>query len=128
VAKEVINLAKEKLKKIIEDDRYVEKFFLQEIELKEVDVIEIAEKVGKRKKYEGYSEVLLKILDKILLKKESNYNNLKEEIRSLSEKIKRTFIYYMSCYDAKIIKIMRTDVILMIFNTNNRCLSFYLEV
>ena len=23
---------------------------------------------------------------------------------------------------------MRTDVILMIFNTNNRCLSFYLEV
>ncbi|CUQ25848.1 Uncharacterised protein [Segatella copri] len=34
----------------------------------------------------------------------------------------------MSCYDAKIIKIMRTDVILMIFNTNNRCLSFYLEV
>ena len=30
----------------------------------------------------------------------------------------------MSCYDAKIIKIMRTDVILMIFNTNNRCLSF----
>ena len=38
------------------------------------------------------------------------------------------FIYYTSCYDAKIIKIMRTDVILMIFNTNNRCLSFYLEV
>ena len=34
----------------------------------------------------------------------------------------------MSCYDAKIIKIMRNDVILMIFNTNNRCLSFYLEV
>lgn len=34
----------------------------------------------------------------------------------------------MSCYDAKIIKIMRTDVILMIFNTNNRSLSFYLEV
>ena len=30
----------------------------------------------------------------------------------------------MSCYDAKIIKIMRTYVILMIFNTNNRCLSF----
>ena len=38
------------------------------------------------------------------------------------------FVLYMSCYDAKIIKIMRTDVILMIFNTNNRCLSFYLEV
>ena len=33
-----------------------------------------------------------------------------------------------SFYRGKIIKIMRTDVILMIFNTNNRCLSFYLEV
>lgn len=30
----------------------------------------------------------------------------------------------MSCYDAKIIKIMRTDVILMIFNTENHYLSF----
>ena len=34
----------------------------------------------------------------------------------------------MSCYDAKIIKIMRTDMIFMIFNINNRCLSFYQEV
>ena len=34
----------------------------------------------------------------------------------------------MSCYDAKIIKIMRTDVVFMIFNTSNRCLPFYLEV
>ena len=34
----------------------------------------------------------------------------------------------MSCYDAKIIKIMRDDIVFMIFNTNNRFLSFDQEV
>jgi hypothetical protein len=62
---------KEKLKAIIskengeKHEEYIEKFFIQKIEMTKIEPIEIIEHIGKREEYKEYKDILIKVVKEI---------------------------------------------------------------
>ena len=75
----VVCADKQKLKEMIEDDNYVEKFFLQEIELREIEIEDIVERICVEINYKDSIVKVIKEIFDDLLKREWNYTNLKRE-------------------------------------------------
>lgn len=95
----VVCADKEKLKEMIEDDNYVEKFFLREIELREIEIEDILEKINIDISYKNIVVKVMKEIGGDLAEREEDYINLKsrsEKLEDVKEQISKIEAEYIN--------------------------------